>query len=395
MQVFNVYFIIIRKNLPQLLIYVVVFITLAVLLTMASAESQQTGFTESRINIAFFNYDNVADDDLSSALTGGLGEFLSKSSNIITIEDNPEKLQDALFFQKIAYIVRIPAGFTKSFIEGGNAGLEKTSIPDATSSLYTDMLINKYLNTARLYINSIKDLSGTKLTEYLDKTLDIKTPIEVKTYDMKTGKTEDMLFFFNYMAYTLLSVLILGVSTCMIVFNDPDLKRRNLCAPVTQKSRNMQMLAGNLVFAIVFWALMIAMGVALYGGKMFTQNAFYLCLNSFVFTLVCLSISFLTGNALKSRNAQAAVSNVLTLGMCFIGGVFVPQFLLSKSVLDISSFTPVYWFVKANNEIISLVRYNRENLAPVFNYMLIEFGFAVAILAVALVVIKQKRLSNS
>ena len=395
MQVFNAYFKIIRKSLPQLLIYVAVFMTLAVLLTIASTESPQTGFAESRINIAFFNYDNAADDGLASALTEGLREFLAKSANIINIEDNREKLQDALFFQKIAYIVRIPAGFTKSIIKGENARLEKTSIPGATSAFYTDMLINKYLNSAKLYINNIKDLSGTKLTEYLGKTLDVRTPVEMKTYDVKTAKTEEMLYFFNYMAYTLLSVLILGVSTCMIVFNDPDLRRRNLCAPVTQKSRNLQMLAGNLVFALVCWALMIALGVVIYGGKMFTQNAFYLCLNSFLFTLVCLSISFLTGNALKSRNAQAAVSNVLTLGMCFIGGVFVPQVLLGESVLNISSFTPVYWFVKANNEIISLVRFNAVNLAPVFNYMLIEFGFAIAILAVALVVIKQKRLSNN
>ena len=36
MQVFNAYFKIIRKSLPQLLIYVAVFMTLAVLLTMAA-----------------------------------------------------------------------------------------------------------------------------------------------------------------------------------------------------------------------------------------------------------------------------------------------------------------------------------------------------------------------
>ena len=105
MQVFNAYFIIIRKSLPQLLIYVAVFMTLAVLLTIASTESPQTGFAESRINIAFFNYDNAADDGLASALTEGLREFLAKSANIINIEDNREKLQDALFFQKIAYIL--------------------------------------------------------------------------------------------------------------------------------------------------------------------------------------------------------------------------------------------------------------------------------------------------
>ena len=90
---------------------------------------------------------------------------------------------------------------------------------------------------------------------------------------------------------------------------------------------------------------------------------------------------------------MSAASNVVSLGTCFISGVFVPQDFLGKSVLTLASFTPNYWYVKSNDSIASLVNFNMENLAPIFLNMLIVIGFAVAVLTVTLVVIKQKRTS--
>jgi ABC-type uncharacterized transport system permease subunit len=84
-----------------------------------------------------------------------------------------------------------------------------------------------------------------------------------------------------------------------------------------------------------------------------------------------------------------------TMTLSFIIGVFVPQQLLGKTVQTIASFTPIYWYVKANNDIHNLIIFNSENLKPILSSMLIELGFAAAIFAVTLVIIKQKRLSNN
>ena len=61
----------------------------------------------------------------------------------------------------------------------------------------------------------------------------------------------------------------------------------------------------------------------------------------------------------------------------------------------IASFTPIYWYVKASNDIHNLIIFSSENLKPILSSMLIQLGFAAAIFAVTLVIIKQKRLSNS
>lgn len=127
---------------------------------------------------------------------------------------------------------------------------------------------------------------------------------------------------------------------------------------------------------------------------MFTVKGLLFLLNSFVFTLAVLSISYLIGNVVKSKSAMSAAANVFSLGTCFISGVFVPQALLGKTVLTIASFTPTYWYVKSNNDIANMVNFKIEKLMPIFVNMLIIIGFAVAVLAVTLVVIKQKRMTN-
>jgi ABC-2 type transport system permease protein len=103
------------------------------------------------------------------------------------------------------------------------------------------------------------------------------------------------------------------------------------------------------------------------------------------------SLSYLIGTAVTNQEALSAVCNVVTLGPSFISGVFVPQELISQSVLRIASFTPSYWYVKANNEIAGLTSFGFEQLESVFSSILIQLGFAVAMFAVALVVAKRKR----
>lgn len=388
MQVYKAFFKIIYKNLIQIMIYVVVFLLLTVIFTKTYTNPGNTNFTETKVNIAFINHDT------NSKLVEGLKDYLSKNANIVNIQDNTEKLQDALFFREVEYIVKVPRGFTEGFANGKDLQIEKTTLPSSTSGIYMDSIINKYLNTAKTYINNIKDLSDEQLISYVDKDMSQKIEVKVSSSVSQISQNEKSAYYYNYLAYSLFAILILGVCSVMMVFNNTDLKKRNLCSPVKLRAMNFQMILGNISFAILAWFVMIFTSFIMYGSYMFTANGLLLLLNSFVFTLAALSISFLMGNVIKSKGAMSAATNVVSLGTCFIGGVFVPQVLLGKTVLTIASFTPTYWYVKSNNEIANMASFKTENLLPIFGNMFIIIGFAVAVLAVTLVVIKQKRMSN-
>ncbi len=389
MQVFKAYLQIIRKNSGQLIMYLGIVVGLAIMMSVFNAQGTDTGFTATRVSLAYFNNDTTAD----SGIAGGLKAYLEKIADIKAVKDEPEAITDAMFFGKISYVVRVPSGFAESFNRDGNGQIETQAAPDSTTSIYMDMLINKYLNTARLYRQGLPAASESEIVRLTAANLAISTPVELKTEQVRKGSYDNIVYYYNYLAYALLSILILGVSTCMMTFNNIDLKRRNLCSPMTQRSMNLQLIAGNLVFSLFSWFILVLVSFILYTRAMFTPTGLLLGLNSLVFMMVGLSMSFLIGHTLRSRNAQAAVANVLTLGTSFISGVFVPQAFLGKTVLAIARFTPTYWFVKANIAIGSLTNFSLHNQSEIFMAIMVQMFIAIVLLLISFIIIRKKRQS--
>ncbi|MCB2291319.1 ABC transporter permease [Clostridium sp. CS001] len=389
MPVFKVYFKIIKANKTQMFIFLGIFLAISLLYSLSATTKNEENFSQTKTNVTFINLDE------NTALITGFKEYLSKSANFIDVENKPEKLQDALFFREVEYIVTIPKGFTQDFLQGKPTELQKIVVPGSTSRMYVDMSINKYFNMARVYINNSKGITPENLAKEVSKGASLDTNVELKSFGVKKQNNALAVSAFNYMAYSLFSVLILGVSSILMVFNNKNLQRRNLCSPMKNKSFNLQLIMGNLVFALAAYGVMAGFAFILNRDQMMSYNGLLLCINALVFTIVALSISYLVGLLIKNRNAQSAVANVLALGLSFLSGVFVPQEVLSDKAMAIASFTPTYWYVKGNNVIGKLSNFSFDNLSPVFTYMLIELGFAVAVFSVALVVSKQKRITNS
>ena len=390
MQVFKAYLQIIRKNAGQLLMYLGIVTGLAIMMTVFNAQSPATGFAATKIDLAFFNNDTAS----NSAIVAGLATYLSEIADIKDVADDPEAITDAMFFGKISYVIRVPKGFGESFSHNGDLRLVTQAAPDSSASVFMGMLVNKYLNTVKLYRQGLPAADEAEIVRLTLANLAVSTPVEIKTAQVRQGSYDNIVYYFNYLAYALLSILILGVSTCMMTFNNIDLKRRNLCSPMTQRSLNLQLIAGNLVFSLFSWFVLVVVSLLLYRSAMFTPAGLMLVLNSLVFMMVGLSMSFLIGHTLRSRNAQAAVSNVLTLGTSFISGVFVPQAFLGNTVIMIARFTPTYWFVKANMVIGSLTSYKLEDQSDVFLAMLVQLLFAMILLLISFVVIRKKRQST-
>ncbi len=387
MPVFNLCMKIIRKNLPSMMIYIVIFLSISIAFAATATKNQPTSFTSQKANVAFISEE-------SSPLIDGFKQELSKTAHFVDIPDEPEKLQDALYFRSVTCILRIPKGFTAAFLRGDNVTVLKTVIPNSISNAYVDININQYFNAARLYVKNEAGITQEELVQHLSEDLAGNTPVQLKNAQAVT-RTDFSMNYFNYLPYALSSILILGISAIMLVFNNKDLSRRNFCSPISAGRVNFQFVLANLTFTAICWAIMVGAGVLIGMQNGVNQNLPYFLFNTFVFTLSASSVSFLIGNLLKNRNAISAVCNVVTLGPCFISGVFVPQEFLSSSVLKIASFTPTYWYVRANNEIAALQNFNSSTLSPIYSYLVIEFGFAIAFFAVSLVVGKRKRMSDN
>jgi len=340
-------------------------------------------FSRNKRDIAFFSAENTP-------LIDGLKHELEKVANFIDLPDETEALQDALFFRNVSYIVRIPEGFTERFMKGEDVRIEKTVVPLSFSSVYIDMSIDNYLNTARLYLNHYGDISQETLVEFLKSDLSAEAAVELKTTSRRPVSNIYANYFFNYMPYTLLAILILGMSSLLLIFFDVDLRRRNNCAPISTTSFNLQFMLANLLYTLITWLILVLCCILFNFRDSLNINTIYFIINSFVFAVCAFSIGFLTGNLIRSPNAVPAVANVVTFGMCCISGVFVPVELLGDSVIKMASFTPVYWYVKANNHIAGLTRFDFSSVSPVLSSILIQLGFALACFSVALVAGKKR-----
>lgn len=389
MQVFKTYFKIIKSNLMQMLIYIVIFVGLAVLFSMMVQPQKSVSFTPQKPLVAVVNHDE------NSELVHGFTDYLEKNADIVPLEDDPSTLKDALFFREVVYIITIPEGFTQSFMRGENPEIIENTVPDSDFGYQTGQLVNQYFNTARLYLKGIPDMSQKELSNKTTASMEDETTVTLNQISIEEG-VPSYSYYFSYLAYALLAVMILGISSIMMVFNNPDIKRRNSCAPMRLKSFNTQLAIASTVFGIAVWAFMMLIAFVLYDITPENLPLVLLCsVNALLMTFTALGIAFLTGQFIRSYNIQSAVANVVSLGLCFLSGVFVPQNLLGDSVMAIASFTPTYWYVKANNTIIGLKSFSMEALSPVFTDMLILTGFIIAVFAVGLMISKYRQLSRN
>jgi ABC-2 type transport system permease protein len=388
MQVFRIYFTIIRKNLPQMGIYFGVFIVMAVLFIKTGSPGAQTGFSGTVTKMALIS------DDGPSALSAGLERYLSRYARLVPLKDDKSAIADALFYHDVSYVLRIPAGFAAGLMAGKAPELRKTMIPGSSLSVYLDLGVNRYVDTALLLAAHSKASSQEVLARETVEALSKEVPATISAGKRGAGPSQSIDDFFNYVAFILISVLISGVGTFLMVFNQADVRKRNLCSPLPFRKMNAQVIAGNMVFMLACLASMVGIGFAMFGRAMLSWQVLAMGLNSLVFAIVCLGISLLIGSLVRDRNALSAITNILAIGMSLLCGVLVPQLLLGKAVMSIARFLPAYWFVRANNELGNLGSPSLSALKPILGYAGMELGMGVAVFAVALLVIKQKRQSQ-
>lgn len=388
MQVFKACLKIIRHNATAMMIYLGIFIVFVVMITIWNPQTKVEDFTLSKPRVTIIN------EDISNLVSEDLVSYLSTFAVIADIEDKEENLTDALFFRQTEYILRIPIGFGAAFLSGkNNLELIRTTLPDSYQGAYIDQLINKYLSTAQLYFSSDPNRDIKATLNQVRSDLAISANISVESANSGLS-FNSLIYFFIFLAYSATAIMILGVTSLMISFQNQDIKRRNFSSPLKLTDYNLQLILGNLVFALASGILLSLTSLFFFSSLPDTKRWLLLVLNTFVFIFTITCMSFLLSQFIRSRGAQQAAANVVSLGTCFISGVFVPQEMLGDNVLAAASFTPTYWYIRA----VRLVQHNEQiKLLDANNFtqsLMIQIAFATAFIVVALVAARSRRQST-
>lgn len=382
MQVFNAFLKVLRKKMPVAMILIIIFLIIAIV--FVKTNNSTFTFEEKRFSICVLDEDQTPE---SKALTAFLGE----RHDLISLPAEEEEILDALYYERADYVMTIPTGYAEKLASGEtNTLFTHYYIDDRYANTLLDSTLSEYICTVSAY-----QASGMSCTEAiaaaekaLSEEIEVNSNPFAKTEAENSEYSELFSYYFQYLAYILLSVMIVALSPTLITMQKADIRNRINCSCLSSSSQTLQLMLGSGLFVLFVWLVFMIAAILIFG-EMFHGMTWYAVLNSFVFQLVAAGIAILISTFAPSSTGVNVISNIVGLGMSFLCGVFVPQSLLGEGVLQVGQFLPAYWYIKANN-MLSGDSGEIFTTGQFLQYVGIEFLFAVALFAVTLVLQKAK-----
>lgn len=379
MTVFKTFWKIVNKYKGTIILYTVMLISFGGI-NLASNDTTTT-FTSTLPNIAIVN------NDQKSVLTNNLISYLSENSKVVDIENDEEKINDALFYRDVSYVVYIPKNYTNDVLKGMNPTINIKSTNDYTSSL-EEMMLTDYLNLQNTYLKLTTDQA--KLTNYINDTLKDKSEV-VLTSKVDTKSLSKVSRYFNFASYSILAVVIFIITLVLTSFKEKTVNKRIVVCSMNYKKHNGLILKSSLLYALIVWALFSLLAIILLGKSVLNTRGLLLILNTLIFTLQALTFALLISSLVNNKDAIGGIVNVVALGSAFLCGAFIPSIYLPEKVVSISHIFPAYYYNNSNDLVTSLEVINLTTLKPFITNIMMMLVFMLVFIVLNNFVIKNRR----
>lgn len=379
MTVFKTFWKIVNKYKGTIILYTVMLISFGGI-NLASNDTTTT-FTSTLPNIAIVN------NDQKSVLTNNLISYLSENSKVVDIENDEEKINDALFYRDVSYVVYIPKNYTNDVLKGMNPTINIKSTNDYTSSL-EEMMLTDYLNLQNTYLKLTTDQA--KLTNYINDTLKDKSEV-VLTSKVDTKSLSKVSRYFNFASYSILAVVIFIITLVLTSFKEKTVNKRIVVSSMNYKKHNGLILKSSLLYALIVWVLFSLLAIILLGKSLLNIRGLLLILNTLIFTLQALTFALLISSLVNNKDAIGGIVNVVALGSAFLCGAFIPSMYLPEKVVSISHIFPAYYYNNSNDLVTSLEVINLTTLKPFITNIVMMLVFMLVFIVLNNFVIKNRR----
>lgn len=381
MQVFKAFFRVLRKNLTTAVIFMTVFLVIAVAMSKNTKDTPLKLENEQIVS--------VFDED-DSPESRRFAELLDERFKVKEIANDRDVITDMLYYEDIEYALVINKGFGEKLANGETSELFSSyDMHRSYSAVVVEQFLEDYAGTVKAYT-----ASGIPVEKAMDSArTDLLTETEVK-FEVFTEEDPDFptsfAAYFRYMPYILISAILSALCPVLMIMNRKEIRFRTNCSSFPQNSYNIQLFAGGAVFVIAVWAVFMIAGIFMYGG-IFQGKAWLAVLNSLVFALISTALAVLIASLITTQNVLTLLVQAFGLGMSFLCGIFVPQSMLGGGVLAVGRFLPAYWYVRLNDMLCGNTIYSNEKALLCLG---IETAFLAALLLVTILV-RRLRYSGS
>lgn len=379
MIVFSTFWRIVKKYKGTILLYTVMLIMFGGI--NLTSNSTNDMFTPTKPNIFIVNKDS------NMGLTKNLINYLKKNTNVVSLEDDEEKINDALFYRDISYVIYIPKNYSKDVLDKKDVTIDIKSSKDYTSSL-TEMMLDKYLNVQSNLVNITNNQD--ELVNMINNTLDVNSEVVVSS-KLDNSYLNKVSRYFNFGSYSLLAVIIFIVTLVINSFKENTINKRIIVSSFNYKKHNSLLMLSSFVYSLIVWVLFSLLSVILLGKDMISLRGILYFVNTFMFVMPTLSFGILISTLVNNKDSIGGIVNVVSLGSAFLCGAFIPTEYLPKIVLSIAHVFPAYYFIDSNNLLSSMEIINFSNLIPVFINYFVLIIFMLIFIVVNNYVLKKKR----
>lgn len=374
MIVFKNYFKIVKKHLGIIIMFATISITISVINTSYTSTQNYVSVTP---KLSIINYDK-------SSISDNFVEYISERAEIVEVQDNEKAIQDALYLNKVDSILIIPENFGIDLLNGKEPNIK---IKKSTQNIseYAELLANRYLKIAETYSKS--GMTENEIIDCLNN--DIKNEIKVAVASENQSDLEKLAVYYSFENYAFLSIFIFIIGTIMCIFNKETIKKRNNVSKFSSKSFSNQLFLGHMTLTLSIWAIFILISVIIYKDLMLTINGLFLVINSLCFTITATSLAYMIGCLIKNENVISGIQNVISLGLSFISGCFVPIEFLDTNIVNFSKIFPSYWFIQRNYDITKISTFNLETILPIIQGCGIVLIFGIIYFIIGKMIIKR------
>ena len=123
-------------------------------------------------------------------------------------------------------------------------------------------------------------------------------------------------YYFQYLAYVMLSMLIVTLCPVILTLNRKGVRERTMCSSLTSANYSRQTALGASILVFSIWLLFMI--VAIIWGRTLNVKFWLACLNSFVYIIAAAGIAMIIAQFDLSDNGITAISNIIGLGMSFL-----------------------------------------------------------------------------
>ena len=386
MQVFKTFIKVMKKRLHISMIYIIIFIVIGIVMTASS--SDKSGFSDTKLSVSIRELD---DTDASRALA----DYIGNNNEIVKVRNNKDSIMDAVFYRRADIILTVNKGYSEKIANGETTGLfSDYRVPGSYSAELFDSQINRYVKMI-----TACTAGGMEINEATAKTAELaEKEIKVEKLNFSENSNvefgDNIMFYYQYLAYILLAIMISGLCPVLLVITRKDIRNRTSCSCLSEVSRMAQIVLGTVIFAVGLYLLLTVVALFLYRSQMLNSKGLFAMLNGFVYLIFTTMLAILISVISPGGKVIDMIANVVSLGMSFLCGVFVPQSVLSETVLNIGKFLPAYWYIKANNMIAGI----GGEIFGMRKYMIcigIELAFSVVLFCITLLIARTKKSSRS